>query len=131
MDFDVVDFLTTLAGEPARAPEPAAVPSGDPEPQGEPAAGAAAEPAPGPFDGWSLRPDVTGRQGWEPPDLPEADRWWARWTWETLVEALGPAPVGKTVAQEAHRCDRAARVDTLDLPGQRPSQGLLRGVGGV
>lgn len=27
---------------------------------------------------WILRPDVDGKLGWEPPDLPEAVRWWAR-----------------------------------------------------
>lgn len=31
-----------------------------------------------PFPGWVRRPDVTGRLGWERPDLPEERRWWAR-----------------------------------------------------
>lgn len=31
-----------------------------------------------PFPGWILRPDRAGRLGWEPPDLPEERRTWAR-----------------------------------------------------
>jgi len=38
----------------------------------------------GPFAGWVLRPDVTGRLGWEAPNLPEWVRWWARFTFEEL-----------------------------------------------
>ena len=103
MDFDAMDFLTGLfrgdavpsgigrdlgpqmtdnasaleetAGgptAPAGAPEPAPTPSGAPD----------ADAAP--FPGWILRPDVTGRLGWEPPDLPEERRWWARARFEDL-----------------------------------------------
>ena len=32
------------------------------------------EPAPGLFAGWVLRPDASGRMGWEAPGLTEADR---------------------------------------------------------
>ena len=37
-----------------------------------------------PFPGWVLRPDATGRLGWEPPGLPEERRWWARATFDDL-----------------------------------------------
>jgi len=43
----------------------------------------AAEPAEAPvfsgfdFPRWVRRPDVSGRMGWEAPDLPERERWWA------------------------------------------------------
>jgi hypothetical protein len=37
-----------------------------------------------PYPGWVLRPDVTGRLGWEPPDLPESRRWWARCSFDDL-----------------------------------------------
>jgi hypothetical protein len=37
-----------------------------------------------PFDGWILRPDVSGRMAWESPDVPKAARWWARSTFEEL-----------------------------------------------
>lgn len=33
---------------------------------------------PNPFADWILRPDVDGRMGWEPADLPESARWWSR-----------------------------------------------------
>ncbi len=36
------------------------------------------------FSSWVLRPDVKGRMGWEPPDLPEEKRWWARYRFEDL-----------------------------------------------
>ena len=47
--------------------------------------------ADGPFADWVLRPDVTGRLGWEPPDLPDAVRWWARSTFDDLP-TLRPQP---------------------------------------
>lgn len=31
------------------------------------------------FFEWVLRPDIDGRMGWEPPNLPEEKRWWARY----------------------------------------------------
>ncbi len=37
-----------------------------------------------PFPGWVLRPDATGRLGWEPPGLPKDRRWWARARFEDL-----------------------------------------------
>lgn len=39
---------------------------------------AAITPTPNPFAGWVRRPDIDGRMGWEPPDLPETARWWSR-----------------------------------------------------
>ena len=33
---------------------------------------------------WLGRPDACGHMGWERPGLPEADRWWARQTFEQL-----------------------------------------------
>lgn len=34
------------------------------------------------FASWILRPDATGKPGWEAPDVPEASRWWARTTFD-------------------------------------------------
>jgi hypothetical protein len=36
------------------------------------------------FADWILRPDVSGKLGWEAPDLPESSRWWARSTFDAL-----------------------------------------------
>ncbi len=36
------------------------------------------------FDGWIQRPDCTDRMGWESPELAEADRLWARSTFDDL-----------------------------------------------
>ena len=84
MGFDAAAFLAELfEGNPA--------PSGI-GPAHEPPADALPEPAPSPFDGWALRPDVAGRLGWEPPDLPEAARWWARSSWEDLKPRPAPLP---------------------------------------
>lgn len=78
--------LEEMAGSPtpgAMPPEPA--PAGQmtlfpesPKPDGETNLGGDA------FHGWILRPDVDGRMGWEPPDLPEERRWWARARFEDL-----------------------------------------------
>ncbi len=86
MSFDVADFLTSLFGDtaaavagPKLAPTPEALTTDTaPAPSGESDAG------PDPFDGWVLRPDVSGRLGWEPPNLPESRRWWACCTDEEL-----------------------------------------------
>jgi hypothetical protein len=45
-----------------------------------------------PFAGWVLRPDIDGRMGWEPPNLPEANRWWARATFEDLPRLADVLP---------------------------------------
>jgi hypothetical protein len=37
-----------------------------------------------PFVDWVLRPDCRGRLGWEPHDLPESVRWWARFDFDDL-----------------------------------------------
>jgi hypothetical protein len=47
----------------------------------------ASEPAMVPVEAWVLRPDVHGRLGWEPADMHEEDRWWARGDFEDLPEA--------------------------------------------
>lgn len=78
MSFDAADFLAGLFGDGAAAvasPGPAPMPAA---PAGE------ADAGPEPFEGWVLRPDVTGRMGWEPPDLPEERRWRARLRFEDL-----------------------------------------------
>ncbi len=98
MGFHAADFLAGLfdgtATDPdAPGPEPQAVPTaaaggmagdspalgpvdapgdrgGDVQPQGQPTGD-------GPdFAKWVLRPDARGRMGWEPPDVPDAERWW-------------------------------------------------------
>ena len=51
------------------------------------AAGYGDNEAPDLFADWVLRPDVTGRLGCEAPDLAEADRWWARATFDELPDA--------------------------------------------
>jgi hypothetical protein len=38
------------------------------------------------FAWWVQRPDVTGKLGWEAPDLREDDRWWARCSFDDLPE---------------------------------------------
>jgi hypothetical protein len=73
---DVADFLMKLFGEGAAvaagfdlAPTAEALTTeSTPVPHGEPDAD------PDPSDEWILRPDVTGRMGWEPPGLPERER---------------------------------------------------------
>ena len=115
MSFDVADFLASLFGDGVAAvasPEPAPTPE---DLAGEPDAGH------DPFDGWVLRPDVTGRMGWEPPDLPESRRWWARARFEDLptLAAYFPGsahrpedgPTGKPVTQEAGCCVQAGSAD--------------------
>jgi len=97
MGFDAADFLAGLTGQQAAAegigPRPLAVdgPSATAEPIGNSAA-AEAEPASRLFSDWVLRPDVSGRLGWEPPDLPEEARWWGRCDWEDLPRLPEPCP---------------------------------------
>jgi hypothetical protein len=42
-----------------------------------------------PYLSWVQRPDVDGRMGWEAPDLPEWQRWWARSTFEPEGVTIG------------------------------------------
>jgi len=58
-----------------------------------------------PFPGWVLRPDVTGRLGWEPPDLPDDRRWWARSTFDDLP--MFPRPAGSPGAGPCPWCGRS------------------------
>ena len=88
MGFDVGDFLETLFGtEPAAAPAvgSAAVPQavGRPEAAGAFHLDVDAELL-ARFASWVRRPDHGGRMGWEPADLPEEERWWARGDFDSL-----------------------------------------------
>ena len=127
MSFDAADFLAGLFGGAAAAvasPEPAPTPEGlttesGPAPRGKPDAG------PDPFEGWVLRPDVAGRLGWEPPDLPEERRWWACCTdeelptWDDLVRgrvttrqwAGGAMYVRATLPEPSSACPWCGRRD--------------------
>ena len=44
------------------------------------------------FAGWVQRPDATGRMGWEAPNLPGWQRWWAGSTFEELPDLPSPCP---------------------------------------
>jgi len=91
MGFDAAAFLAELFdGGPAPEPPAASGPAATDSPEAP--ADALPEPTPGGFDDWVLRPDVAGRLGWERPDLPEADRWWARSSWEDLKPRPAPPP---------------------------------------
>lgn len=85
MDFDTAEFLEGLF-DATVVSEAGAV---EPAPEGD----AVTDEAPGAsrFAGWVRRQDVAGRWGWEAPDLPEVDRWWARWRFEELPQ-LPSAP---------------------------------------
>ncbi len=91
MRYHAADFLTGLfdstvmglvgPGPEARTPTAAAdgpapdgASPGQTDASGEPADWPAPD-APD-FSGWVLRPDATGRLGWEPADLPEDERLW-------------------------------------------------------
>lgn len=81
MSFDAASFLAGL------------VDKGGDDPPPEAAVKAAAESAPlaAPdlFADWLLRPDAAGRLGWERPDLDDADRWWARCSFDDLPDPRG------------------------------------------
>ena len=95
----------------------------------------AADPLAGsPYADWAPRPDSLGRMGWEAPDLPEWQRWWARGDFDDFP----PVPEGFRFGDMPEpapplpgRCVAAHRVDTLDVPGSRPLQGQLAGLGGA
>jgi len=110
VSFDAADFLAGLFGggaavvagpEPAPSPEVLTTESA-PAPSAEPDAG------PDPFDGWVLRPDVYGRLGWEPPDLPEERRWWARARFDDLptLAAYFPGSVRRVEDGPCQWCGR-------------------------
>jgi hypothetical protein len=101
MAFDVADVLENLfGGAPATAPEVAA-----PEEIPEAVAPAAMTPCHdadggrqhdddgGRFADWVRRPDAHGRMGWEAPDLPESDRWWAWCDFDALPLPGAGCPV--------------------------------------
>jgi hypothetical protein len=86
--YEVIGFLEglLLGAAPAGA-DVAAAPVFCPD--GEPAdVGAGADCD---FAAWVQRPGADGRMGWEPPDLPEAARWWARADADESPEA-SPCP---------------------------------------
>ena len=74
-----------------------------------PAADASRQPPPGlDFSGWVQRSDARGRLGWEPPDLPEAARWWTRWDFNDLPGLILPnylGSPGRSAAQRPRPCD--------------------------
>jgi hypothetical protein len=105
---DIVPASLAADNAPALEEAPdsptAAADTPDPAPTGEPDAGE------DPFDGWVLRPDVTGRLGWEPPGLPEEERWWARARFEDLPTLAAYFP-GSMDRPEGGRCDWCGRSD--------------------
>lgn len=44
------------------------------------------------FTRWVRRRDHNGRWGWEPPDLEDSERWWARGDFEDFPEPGSPCP---------------------------------------
>jgi hypothetical protein len=96
---DNAPALEEKAGNPTAtvdAPKPA------PAPSGEPNAGRV------PFPDWVLRPDATGRLGWEPPWLSEERRWWARVRFDDLptLAAYFPGSVHRPEDGPCCRCGR-------------------------
>jgi len=101
----MLDLNAIFNPDDAVAPRLVAAPPSDDAalPQAPPVAGEPAKPQPtaggdaangtladDPFAAWVLRPDAAGRMGWEPPDLPEWARWWARSTFDDLPDPVGP-----------------------------------------
>ena len=79
-----------------------------------------------PFAGWVRRRDVAGQWGWEAPDLPEWQRWWARCRFDDLPEVPVTWSVNgsaQPTPQGARPCVPRGMVDTLHLPGMRPRDG--------
>ena len=99
-------------------------------PSGDPAGGA--EPA-DPFADWVQRPDYHGRMGWEAPNLPEWQRWWARCDFNDLPvvsEGFRMGEIPEPSPQDCACCVSAVSVDTLDLDSKRPAQAMLGGFAG-
>jgi len=98
--------VAVLRGAPST---PGAMPQGTASPSGS-------DGKASPFADWVLRPDVSGRLGWEPPGLPEDERWWARSTWEDLPRLPEPCPKcgplglwwGLLGGAHCLRCEKAA-----------------------
>ena len=75
------------------------------------------------FADWVLRPDCHGRMGWEAPDLPEADRWWAHCMFDDLPLPGPPCPKCGSVEEwtdllggrHCQQCDGDLLRRSLDL----------------
>jgi hypothetical protein len=65
---------------------PVAVVMQAPVPEGGSHDNGLGDPEPDLFAAWVQRPDFRGRLRWEAPDVPEADRWWARCGFDDLPE---------------------------------------------
>jgi hypothetical protein len=125
MDFDTVAFLESLFGGSMSAM--AITP---PEPVGTVTDPLAALP----YVDWAQRPDRHGRMGWETPDLPEWQRWWARCDFDDLPvvpEGFSMGTLSETTPEDLPGCVAGGMADTLDLSNNRPLQGQLRGFVGV
>jgi hypothetical protein len=140
MDFDTVSFLENLFGTAGpMAPIADGSRVGDDGAAGSLSAAMLSDVEADaelltPFAGWVQRPDCHGRMGWEAPNLPEWQRWWARCDFDDL-----PAPsdglclddMAKPALEDCARCVSGGPVDTLDLSQRRPVQRHLRGFGGA
>ena len=85
-------------------------------------------PADSRFADWVLRPDSNGRLGWEAPDLPEWQRWWARCNFEDLPEPaadFGRLAGGDASPGEPHDCDETVAPDAEHVGHKCPRQRLL------
>jgi hypothetical protein len=132
MSFDVGDLLGSLFGVGPTVATVAAVPRNKLVPLV--VDGRQDDGDGGRFADWVRRPDCHGRMGWETPDLPEAERWWARCDFDDLPEvpegfSMGELP--KPAPPLPRRGVSGGMVDTLDLGDNRPLQGQLRGFAGV
>ncbi len=91
MSDSICNFLEGLFDDPVTVPSatvPKTTPADDTSAAEHPLAGT-------PFNGWVRRQDCTGRMGWEAPELPEADRWWVRCTFDDLPEVPDGFQFGK------------------------------------
>ena len=78
------------------------------------------------FAGWVRRPDVSGLMGWEAPNLPDWQRWWARSTFDDLPEPPKGFRFGQTqepTPQLAPCCVAGGADVQTHLPGMEPLQG--------
>jgi hypothetical protein len=122
----MIDLQAIFGNGPVAVPKVVIVPE---------AVDTAADPLIGtPFANWVRRPDCYASMGWEAPNLPESDRWWARCAFDTLPVV----PVGFTIGQLPETAPRIAPgcvaggpVDMLDPKSNRPLQGDLRGFAGA
>jgi len=125
--------LKAILGYPDKAVDAeAATPDG---PDTAAPSAAAPESSGGParcdFSEWVHRPDCTGRMGWEPPDLPESARWWARREFDELPELVPPdnfRRATKPTAQGGPDRDETKLADLENVKRNKPSQRLLDGV---